>query len=435
MKKIWQKNSKQIKDNELTKFVEYFTVGKDYIYDLELAPYDIEASKAHAEGLEKINILTKNECKKIISALDEIADMHKNNKFEILPEHEDCHTVIEILLTEKLGDLGKKIHTGRSRNDQVLVAIRMWERKKIEELAQNLKTLIQNFLDFAKKYEFVPMPGYTHTQRAMLSSIGMWAGSFAENLIFNLESLLEVKKNVNKCPLGSSAGFGVNFDLQREFVSKKLGFDEPITISLTAQNTRISTDIEVLHSLSTISATLSHFANDLIWFTTAEFNFFEVESALTTGSSIMPQKKNLDTAEILRGQHAYVLGLEFSLKNLGKNLISGYNRDFSLTKESIMNGFGKIFDMVQMANFLILNIKPKEKNLRQKCTAEIFATDAVNELVKKGTPFRDAYKKIGNNLEKLKKVDLDKNLKSKTHLGATGNLGLEVLEKKLKKIM
>lgn len=429
--KIWQKNNHN-KKNNLTKLVEKFTVGKDYLLDQKLVPYDILASKAHAEGLEKIGILNKDEVNKLKNALDEILKLWEKGKFQITLENEDCHTAIENFLIEKCGDLGKKIHTGRSRNDQILVAVRLFTRENLNTIITQTKSLANSFLDFAKKYEFIPMPGYTHTQRAMLSSLGMWAGSFAEMLILNLETLKAAQKNVNQCPLGSAAGFGVNFDLPREFVAEKLGFDSPIIISVTAQNTRGKIEADVLSALVSLSATLAHFSNDLVLFTSSEFDFFDVDKALTTGSSIMPQKKNLDPAELIRAKYSQTLSYEFCLRDLTKNLISGYHRDLQISKEPLFGGLENTLDMLEMTQALIENIVPKESNLRKKCTPELFAADAANDLVKKGMSFRDAYKKVGNNLDNLKEVNLDKNLRSKKHLGATGNLGLEKLEVKLK---
>jgi len=435
--KLWKNSSSDNKsDYALEQIVEKFTVGQDYILDQVLIPFDIKASMAHAKGLHKIKILTTEELQTIEKGLYEILERLKNHDFFILPEDEDCHTAIEKFLTENYGEVGKKIHTGRSRNDQVLVAMRLYERERLETVFESTKNLTQVFIDFARKYEFIPMPGFTHTQRAMLSSIGMWAGSFAEQLIQNLESLKYALKLVNQCPLGSAAGFGVNFDLPRELVSKELGFDSPITIAGTAQNTRISIDVEVVHALSNVGKTLARFANDLIWFSSAEFKFFDINENLTTGSSIMPQKKNLDPAEIIRGEFSYLIGFEQTLQQLDRNLISGYHRELGRNKEAVFGSFDKISAMLEMSKELVKNITPNEEKLRAKCTPELFAADRANELVKEGASFRDAYLEVkelytGDNTKLSPSVDIDKNLKSKKHLGATGNLGLEILEEKL----
>ncbi len=429
--KIWQKSASN-KDNKITKIVEKFTVGIDYILDQKLIPYDISASIAHAKGLVKIGILNDDEFSILEKTFNEILNLRKKDKFDITPQDEDCHTAIENYLIKQCGDLGKKIHTGRSRNDQVLVAVRLFTKEQLNKIIDQSKVLAQIFLNFAKKYEYIPMPGYTHTQRAMLSSVGMWAGSFAEMIILNLEMIKASQKNVNKCPLGSAAGFGVNFDLPREFIAKELGFNEPLIISVTSQNTRGKIEADVISSLVSLCATLAHFANDLVLFSSAEFDFFDINNALTTGSSIMPQKKNLDPAEIIRAKYSQILSYEFCLRDLTKNLISGYHRDLQISKEPLFNGLETTLDILEMAQVLIENITPKKENLRSKCTPELFAADAANQMVKSGKTFRDAYQEIGNNLNKLKSVDIDKNLKSKKHLGATGNLGLDLLQNKLK---
>jgi len=434
MKKIWQKKASDVNDSEISDFVEKFTVGKDYILDLQLLPYDIKASKVHATGLGMIDILTQEEVAKLHASLEKIQKKWEAGDFEITTAHEDGQTAIEEFLIADIGDLGKKIHTGRSRSDQALVATKMFTQENLGKLQEEVKNLAQNFLDFAKKYEFIPMPGYTHTQRAMLCSIGMWAGSIAEMLIFNARSIAHIKDNTNYCPLGSAASFGVNIPLQREFVAKELGFKEPLTISLSASSLRGREESQIVGNFVDIAGTLSHFANDLILFNSTEFNFFDAHSALCTGSSIMPQKKNLDSAELLRARFSKLLGAEVMLRDITKGLMSGYHRDLQLTKEPLLESFKDIFEMVEMAKYLIQNIEPKEEKIRSACTPELFAADRANELVLEGMTFRDAYREVGNNLDKLKEVDLEENIKSKTHLGALGNLGLEVLQKRLEEV-
>jgi len=231
--------------------------------------------------------------------------------------------------------------------------------------------------------------------------------------------------------LGSAASFGVNIPLQREFVAKELGFKEALTISLSASSLRGREESQIIGGFVDIASTLAHFANDLILFNSSEFDFFDTHSALCTGSSIMPQKKNLDSAELLRARFSKLLGAEVMLRDITKGLMSGYHRDLQLTKEPLLESFSDIFDMVKMAKYLIQNITPKEANIRKACTPELFAADRANELVLEGMTFRDAYREVGNNLDQLKNVDLEENIKSKTHLGAIGNLGLEILAKRL----
>ncbi len=428
MSKLWNAGSETTKLKDLT---NQFTVGKDYIYDMEMLPYDIQASKVHAEGLEQIGILDKKELKKLHKGLDEILNLWAKDEFVITIEQEDGHTAIEQYLTEHYGDVGKKIHTGRSRNDQVLVMQRLYTRAKLEIIFHLNKNLVQKFLDFSRNYEMIPMPGYTHTQRAMLMSVGMWGGSLAEMLILHLETLQSAYKIVNKSPMGSAAGFGVGFDLPREDNATKMGFDGCLNVALTSQHSRGRVEATVVSALADLGATLAHFANDLVFFTSSEFDFFEIHRDLCTGSSIMPQKHNVDPAEIMRAKHAEIVGAESSLRMMTANLISGYHRDRQQTKEPLMKSIDNIIGMLEMAEALITHIKPKEKNLRAKCTAELFAADRANELVKNGMSFREAYLEVKENLDQLDTEDLDKNLKSKKHLGATGNLGLEILEKEL----
>lgn len=464
--KIWQKTN-NTENSDLQKLVENFTVGEDYLLDQALIPYDVQASIAHAEGLESIGILTKDELNQLINVLKEISELHKAGSFEIKREDEDGHTAIENYLIDKLGDTGKKIHTGRSRNDQVLCAIRLWERDQLDQIFELNKKLAQNFLSFAQKYEFVPMPGFTHTQCAMPMSVGMWAGSLAEMLILNSIELKNFRQIINRSPLGSAAGFGVGFDLPRDEIAKELGFDDCLIISLTSQNTRGKIEADLVSHLVSLSSTLAHFANDLVWWTSSEFGYFQADEALTTGSSIMPQKKNVDPAELLRASHSQMLGYEQQLRTLTLNLISGYHRDLQLSKPSVMKACELSQSMLIMTSALIQHLEPNEDKMRAAFSPEIFAADQANALVKEGMTFRDAYREVGQRLNPtqpplvrvgvnqslpeqgellktredalghkgdLEGFDLDQNLKSKTHLGATGNLRLERLEKMCKEV-
>lgn len=429
--KLWQNQSQT---SDLSQLVENFTVGEDYILDQALIPHDIAASKAHAKGLESIGILTADELSDLLKVLDEILDLHAQGKFQITIEQEDGHTAIEAYLIDKLGETGKKIHTGRSRNDQVLVAMRLWERDALDKILELNKKCAQAALNFAKQYEMIPMPGFTHTQIAMPASVGMWAGAIAEMLILNAQELQSFRSIINRSPLGSAAGFGVGFDLPREEIAATLGFEGCLNISLTAQNTRGKIETQFINHLTALSSTLAHLANDLVWFSSSSFQFFDLKDELTTGSSIMPQKKNLDPAELLRASHAHMMGYQTTLQNLTTNLISGYHRDLQLSKAPTMNAVDLINSMLTMATALIENIEPNEDKLRAAFTPDIFAADKANQYVKEGMSFRDAYLKVKENLSELEQENLDQNLKSKKHLGAPGNLGLEKLEVQLKNI-
>jgi len=430
--KIWKKTAYE--NTPLQVLVEKFTVGDDYLLDQALVPYDVQASIAHAEGLYDIGILNETELMHLSSQLKQIKALWEQDKFTITVEEEDCHTAIENHLIQIIGVTGKKIHTGRSRNDQVLVAMRLWEKYEWNEIILLNKKLVQKFITFAQTYEFMPMPGFTHTQIAMPSSVGMWAGSLAEMLIMNGETLKSYAHIIDKCPLGSAAGFGTHFNLPRQKTAQKLGFDDCLILSLTSQNTRGKIEADLVSHLSSLSGTLAHFANDLVWYTSTQFQYFSVNESLTTGSSIMPQKKNLDPAELLRAKHAEILGHAFMLKNLTNGLTSGYHRDLQLSKAPTMKAFATIKTMLEIAGCLIDNLSPIEANLRAAFVPNIFAADAANEMVKNGIPFRDAYLEVGNNLGDLTLVDIDENLKSKTHLGSTGNLGLELLQQQLNQL-
>jgi len=430
MQKLWQTSDGA--PSKPAKFVEQFTVGNDYKLDMILLPYDIQGSKAHAKGLHKIGILTDSEMEQLLDGLDDILNEWEQGNFTIDPAQEDGHTAIEQYLTEHLGDVGKKIHTGRSRNDQVLTAMRLYEKTELEEVVESVKDLAYEFLGFAKDHEFFPMPGYTHTQPAMLSSVGMWAGAYAEMLALNLPGLMSVSELVDYCPLGTAAGFGVNLDLPREFVSEELGFRAPMTVAMTAQNTRGKIEADVVHALSSVTGTVAQFASDILLYTSREYDFFTVEKFLTTGSSIMPQKKNVDVAELLRAKQSEMNGLEHQLKQLTYRLTSGYQRDLQLTKEPLLKAFALTKEMLHAAGLVIANLDPNEESLRAKCYPELLAADKANELVKQGVPFRDAYHKVAGELELLKQEDLDEIVTSRTHLGSTGNLGLEQIEERLK---
>lgn len=419
MAKLWQ-----TKSTSLHPLAEQYTVGNDYILDMRLLPYDIEASKAHAAALLKANIITKAELVKLTKGLNEILKLHADGKFVIKQSDEDCHTAIENYLVEKYGALGKKIHTGRSRNDQVLVATRLYTRKKLKQISQELITLQKVFLAMAKKYEFVPMPGYTHTRRAMPSSVGHWAAAYLEELI-NDHMILESAYKLNdQNPLGAAAGFGVNLPLDRELTTKLLGFDRLQVNSLYAVNSRGPTESYILSVLTKITMTIGRLASEMIWFTTPEFDFFELPYQFTTGSSIMPQKRNPDVFEIVRGNVGVIIALQTQVKEVCKGVISGYNRDTQLTKEPLIKGMGIARRSLEIMSLVMAEVTPKKDVLMKSLSPELFATSEANKLVKKGMPFRDAYQKVKENLGDLKVPDLVAALKEVTSIGGPGNLQL-----------
>lgn len=429
MSKLWKKTA-----TKLNPLIEKYTVGEDYLLDTQLMPYDIQATKAHIKGLEKIGILNKGELKKLTARLNKLEKEFKAGKVKIRIQDEDCHTVIENYVTKKYKRLGQKVHTGRSRNDQVLVALRLFQLDNLREVKKEAKKLAKSLLDFANEHKNIPMPGYTHTQQAMLSSVGHYFLSYTESLIDDIEFLSTVEKQLNKNPLGSAAGFGVPLLLDREFTKRELKFKLVQVNSLYCQSSRGKFESLYLEALSQIMLTLNKFASDIILFTSQEFNYFKVKSSLTTGSSIMPQKKNHDALEILRGQTTVVINNQKLIKDLTKNLISGYHRDLQLIKKPLFKSTDITKDSLAIVSLYLKGIKPQEKAITEKITKDIFMADLATEMAKdKKIPFRTAYKKAFKEIKKYS-PDLAENIKSKISLGAPGNLDIHHYLNRLKKL-
>jgi len=419
MSKLWKKSG-----TKLHSLIEQYTVGDDYLLDKILMPYDIQATKAHAKGLEKIGIFNKGELKKILARLSKLEKEFKSGKVKIKQSDEDCHTVIENYLTKKYKKIGGKIHTGRSRNDQVLVTIRLYLKDQLDQIRKDTFKLAQAFLKFAEDHQKIPLPGYTHTQQAMLSSVGHWSLSFTESLIDDISFLDCTYKHLDKNPLGSAAGYGVNLLLPREFTTKELKFKELQLNSLYCQNSRGKFESIYLESLSQIMFTLGKFANDLLLFTSQEFDFFKVKNNLVTGSSIMPQKRNLDAMEILRAKVHVVTAQHQLIQNLIKDLISGYHRDLQLIKKSLIESSNIVQESLAVVDLYLKGISPKEKSIKAKISPEIYTADLATELAKKKkVPFRTAYKQAMK-LIKKNTPNPEENIKSKISPGAPGNLDL-----------
>jgi len=413
MNKLWKKPGVK----KLHPLIEKYTVGMDYLLDKELLAYDIKASQAHAKGLEKIGIITSDELNEILGALEVL----KKNLVEIKIEDEDCHTVIENFLISGLGEIGKKIHTGRSRNDQVLVALRLWMKDKLVLMDSLSKKLSEKCWELAKKHKTVPMPGYTHTQQAMLSSVGHYFANFAEALEDDCIFLEAVLKQIDQNPLGSVAGFGVSLALDREFTTKELGFAKTQRNSLYCQNSRGKFESLYLEGVAQIMMTLGKMAGDFLLWTSREFDFFDVNGDMTTGSSIMPQKKNMDLLEIMRGNVSVVIANQMMVKDISKNLLSGYNRDLQLVKKPLFESVDIVATSLDVMLLFLDKIIPKEKSLKSAIKKDIFAADLANKLVEEsGLSFRDAY---GMSMEQLDDMEFDfkENLESKISFGAAGN--------------
>ena len=435
MTKLWESDHSG-HQSDARKKMESFTVGKDYILDQVLVPYDLQASTVHAHALMKAGIVSESEYQKLKLALAEINELWESGDFRIRIQDEDMHTVIENHLTQKLGDLGKKIHTGRSRNDQVLTALRLFEKEKLNDILQLLHQVAKAFLDFAENHRDLPMPGFTHTRKAMLSSVGLWAGAYAEMMIMQLEASTGIKSMVDRSPLGTAAGFGTTFPIDRKFEAEELGFASPLICSTTAQLSRGWIELQIVQYIQGITSILNRIASDIILFTGEAYSFFEMDSEICTGSSIMPQKKNPDLAELLRGRNAEVAGDAATLQMLVNNLGSGYHRDFQLTKEPVIRSLENCEEMLEASILLIQHLTPLPENLQMACSSEIFAAESANKLVKdKGISFREAYKYMKENPDSVVTEDW-KTLKSQyTQLGSPGNPGLELLRELLEGLM
>jgi argininosuccinate lyase len=424
--KLWQKTG-----TKMHPAVNKYIISRNLAADNALLPYDIQGSIAQAKMLGKIKILTETEVTKLVQTLEEIKEKHANGEFVLEQKNEDVHTAIENYLVEKLGDTGKKIHSGRSRNDQILTDQRLQAKDQLQVTAELCLKLAQKLIEFATEHKDVPMPGYTHTQIAMPSSVGQWASSFAESLINDVYALQGAHKVINQNPLGTAAGFGSGLPLDRDHTTKTLGFGRVQINPIYAQNSRGKLEAFVVSSLFQVMMSLGKLANDLVWFTSGEIKFFDVNPSPTTGSSIMPQKRNLDIMEVLRANVSIVQANLLQIQTAGMNLISGYNKDLKITKKPVIESFDLTNRSLEITHLLFENMVPNEDRLRASFDTSIFATDEVNKMVMNGVPFRDAYREVGTNLDKIKAYDIDANLKSKTHLGSTGNLGLEIMTQRL----
>jgi len=397
--KLWQK------DYDLNSLIESFTVGQDYLLDQELVPFDCLASKAHAQMLGKIGILHATEVTALIKGLDEIMELHARGEFKIEPADEDCHTAIENYLTLKLGELGKKIHTGRSRNDQVLTALRLYYKAQIKLVNSQIEDLIAKLELFIQHYGEITLPGYTHTRKAMPSSVSIWAGNFKSALGDDKVLLHCISQIIDQNPLGSGAGYGIPLNLDRQFTTTELGFGKLQENPLSAQNSRGKFEGMLLHALATILLDLNKMATDLIFFTLPELGFFELPKEFLTGSSIMPHKYNPDVLELMRAKYHEVFACEIQVRNTCANLISGYHRDLQQTKEPTLRGLRLTLETLKVASLLIANLKVDRQRCQAAMTKELYTTAKVYELVQSGLPFREAYRQVSQQIDQPGKKD------------------------------
>ena len=400
MAKLWQKNY------SLDKEIEKFTVGNDFLIDKNLLEYDCIASIAHGKMLKKIGILNQSELKNLTKGLNEIMKLAKKGKFDIKLEDEDCHTAIENYLTKKYGNVGKKIHTARSRNDQVLAALRLYEKHELSEIMQLLDYYKKTLFLVINKYGKLEMPGYTHMQKAMPTDIKTWLGCFADSIEDNIKSLNNIWELINQSPLGSAAGFGVPvINVDKKMTANLMGFPKVMENPLYAQMSRGKFEAEIMHVLSQIMLDLNKLSTDLILFSMEEFGYIVLPQEFCTGSSIMPQKKNPDVLELVRGSYHVVLGEEFKIKSLIGNLMSGYNRDMQLTKEPLIKNFETAKSCIKIMALLLGKIKVNKDKCEKAMSKEIYATEEAYKLVKKGVPFREAYKHVSMDLTSKKPID------------------------------
>lgn len=424
--KLWQKATGNKKE------VEQFTIGRDPEFDLILAPFDVLASMAHAAMLATIGLLTEEENQTLQKGLKEIFYEIEQGKFSIAAGVEDVHSQVEFLLTERFGEVGKKLHSGRSRNDQVLVDLKLYYRAAIREVVEEASTLFNLLLELAEKHKSDLMPGYTHTQLAMPSSFGLWFSSFAEGLSEDLGILKAAFDLSNKNPLGSAAGYGSSFPLNRTMTTKLLGFADLHHNVINAQNSRGKTEKTLAFAMSGIAGTLNRLAADVCLFMNQHFGFISFPDDLTTGSSIMPHKKNPDVFELLRAKTNQISAVPNTVSLLLANTTTGYHRDLQLLKEEIFPALATLKDCLAMSTFMLKSIKVKKEILLDPFFKHVFSVEVVNELVLKGVPFRDAYKQVGLDIESDKFAP-DQNKINHTHEGSIGNLNLDLIKNKMEK--
>ncbi|HEY1006159.1 MAG TPA: argininosuccinate lyase [Sphingobacteriaceae bacterium] len=393
MSKLWQKNT------SVDSKVETFTVGNDREMDSRMAAFDVLGSLAHTRMLESIGLLSEADLKAIQKELRNIYQEIISGDFSMDPLVEDVHSQVELLLTQRLGEAGKKIHSGRSRNDQVLVDLKLFFRSEIRRIVENTRRLFELLIRLSDTHKDKLLPGYTHLQIAMPSSFGLWFGAFAESLVDDLEMMLAAWKIVNKNPLGSAAGYGSSFPLKRTMTTRLLGFETLNYNVVYAQMGRGKTERIVAQALSSVAATLAKLSMDACLFMNQNFGFISFPDQLTTGSSIMPHKKNPDVFELIRARCNKIQALPNEIALMTANLSSGYHRDLQLLKENLFPAFTSLNDCLEMSCLMLENIRVKEDILEDDKYTYLFSVDAVNEQVLSGVPFREAYKNVGKAIE------------------------------------
>lgn len=426
--KLWDKGT-----NEVSKEIETYTVGKDRELDLLLAPFDVYGSMAHAKMLESIGLLSQSELSQLLVELKAILGVIQAGDFVIEDGIEDVHSQVEMLLTRKLGEIGKKIHSGRSRNDQVLVDLRLFIRDEIQSIAALIEELFHTLNDLSVRHKEVLIPGYTHLQVAMPSSFGLWFGAYAESLTDDLQLLLAAYKITNQNPLGSGAGYGSSFPLDRQMTTKLLGFEELSYNVVYAQMSRGKVEKSVAFAMSSIAATLSRMSMDICLYNSQNFGFLKLPVEMTTGSSIMPHKKNPDVFELIRAKMNKLQALSAEITLITTNLPSGYHRDMQTIKETFLPSFEELKSTLEVAIFAMKNIEVVKDILDDSKYNDLFSVEEVNRLVNKGVPFREAYVQVGKAIEEGGSA-LNKAI-NHTHVGSIGDPANDEIETKLNNVL
>ena len=425
--KLWEKNV------QVNAEIDRFTVGRDRELDLYLAKHDVLGSMAHITMLESIGLLKKDELDVLLEELKQIYAIAEKGEFVIEDGIEDVHSQVELMLTRKLGDIGKKIHSGRSRNDQVLVDLKLFTREQLKQVAEAVETLFQVLIAQSNKYKDILMPGYTHLQIAMPSSFGLWFGAYAESLVDDMLFLQAAYKVCNRNPLGSAAGYGSSFPLDREMTTRLLGFDSMNYNVVYAQMGRGKMERNVAFALASIAGTVSKMAFDACMFSCQNFGFVKLPDECTTGSSIMPHKKNPDVFELTRAKCNKIQSLPQQIMMIMNNLPSGYFRDLQIIKEVFLPAFGELLDCLQMSAYIMERIKVNEHILDDDKYLYMFSVEEVNRLAAEGMPFRDAYKKVGLDIEAGKFTHAKE--VHHTHAGSIGNLCNDKIEALMNQVM
>lgn len=416
----------------LDRSIHRFTVGNDFMLDRRLIPFDALGSAAHARMLARVGLLSVDDARTLVGALGDIAVRSRRREIDIQPEQEDVHTAIEALLVEGLGEAGKRLHLGRSRNDQVILSLRLFMRRSLLEIGRQVTVLAEAFLDFAKTHAYEPMPGYTHLRRAMPSSFGLWAGAFAAGLEEELEVLRAVYARLDRCPLGAAAGFGVPLPIDREYVAELLGFSSVQINSIDVINSRGRHEVAVVNELASIGFVLEKFLWDVALYSMPEFGFLRLPDAFTTGSSIMPQKRNPDVVELARGYCRELRGQAFALQEMAGGLPSNYHRDHQLLKRPLFAALDMAHDWLDVLLRLVLTLEVDAPRAAAACTDELYAAHQACYLARGGMPFRDAYREVAARIE-IGNFSPDREALSATHLGGVGNPGVELIEARVEK--